>query len=112
MVDAHRGWVMGTAVAVALSSVPMYRMVKQEFTPTDTDEGEFDVSLTAQEGTSLPAMDEVVQLAENAVRGVPHVRTILSTSGSGGGFSSINQGRALRDADAPRGTDVCAGSGC
>lgn len=89
----HRGWVVGTALAIALSSVPMYRMVKQEFTPTDTDEGEFDVSLTAQEGTSLLAMDEVVQLAENAVRDVPHVRTILSTSGSGGGFSSINQGR-------------------
>lgn len=89
----HRGWVIGAAVAVALSSVPMYRLVKQEFTPSDTDEGEFEVSLSAPEGTSLLAMDEVVQLAEKAVREVPHVRSVLSTSGSGGGFSSINQGR-------------------
>ncbi len=89
----HRGWVMGVAAVVTFSSVPMYSLVKQEFTPSDTDEGEFEVNLTTREGTSLPAMDEVVRLAEKAVREVPHVRSILSTSGSGGGFSSINQGR-------------------
>jgi len=89
----HRGWVIGAAAAVALSSMPMYRLVKQEFTPSDTDEGEFEVSLSAPEGTSLSSMDEVVLLAEKAVREVPHVRSVLSTSGSGGGFSGINQGR-------------------
>ncbi len=89
----HRRWVVGLAAVVALSSIPLYGMVKQEFTPTDTDDGEFEVNLSAPEGTSLPAMDEVVRLAEAAVRPVPHIQNILSTSGSGGGFSSVNQGR-------------------
>ncbi len=89
----HRLVVMGLAALVALSSLPLYGLVRQEFTPTDTDEGEFEINLTAPEGTSLPAMHEVVLLAEAAVREIPHVRTILATTGSRSGFSSVNQGR-------------------
>ena len=30
------------ALAVALSSIPLYRVVKQEYIPSDVDEAEFD----------------------------------------------------------------------
>ncbi len=89
----HRAIVLAAAAAVALSSWPIYHVVRQEFTPTNTDEGEFEVSLTAPEGTSVTAMDEVVQLAAKSVASIRHVRTILATTGSGGGFSGVNQGR-------------------
>ena len=49
----HRWWVAVCAVLVILSSIPLYHRVPQEFVPSSTDEGEFEVSLTAAEGTSL-----------------------------------------------------------
>ncbi len=89
----HRMVLVVAALAVAVSSLPIYHLVRQEFTPTNTDDGEFEVSLNAPEGTSVTAMDEVVHLAEEAIRGIPHVRTVLATTGSGGGFAGVNQGR-------------------
>ena len=38
---------------VALSSWPIYRLVRQELIPSNVDEAEFDVEVTAPEGTSL-----------------------------------------------------------
>jgi multidrug efflux pump subunit AcrB len=76
------------------SSIPIYGIVKQEFTPGVTDDGEFEVAITAREGTSLPAMDEVMQLAETEVMKVPWVRTVIGGVGGGGGISGgPNQGR-------------------
>jgi HAE1 family hydrophobic/amphiphilic exporter-1 len=79
---------------VLLSSIPIYGLVKQEFTPASTDEGEFEVSLSASEGTSLPSMDHVVRIAEDEIRQVPWVRTIIGGVGGGGGAGgSLNRGR-------------------
>jgi HAE1 family hydrophobic/amphiphilic exporter-1 len=68
-------------------------MVKQEFTPGNTDEGEFEVSLTAREGTSLLAMDEITRVAEQEIRSIPAVRVVTGGSGAGGPSSGVNQGR-------------------
>src|SRR5947199_6050535 len=38
----HRLTVAAIAIIVALSSIPLYRVVKQEYIPTDVDEAEFD----------------------------------------------------------------------
>ncbi len=90
----RRLWITIATSLVLLSSVPIYGVVKQEFTPASTDEGEFEVSLTATEGTSLPAMDEVVRIAEAEIRKVPWVRTVIGGVGGGGGAGgSLNRGR-------------------
>jgi HAE1 family hydrophobic/amphiphilic exporter-1 len=89
----RRAWMAGGAVAVMLASVPLYRLVPQEFTPGNTDEGEFEVSLGAPEGTGLAAMDEVLRTAEARVREIPWVRTVLATVGGGGPSGGVNQGR-------------------
>jgi hypothetical protein len=47
-------WIIaGFAVLVMASSVPLYQMVRQEYLPSNVDEGEFDVRITTAEGTGL-----------------------------------------------------------
>ena len=45
--------------------MPLYQQVRQEYVPSDVDEAEFNVNVTAPEGTSVAAMNEVMQLVEN-----------------------------------------------
>jgi HAE1 family hydrophobic/amphiphilic exporter-1 len=89
----HRAWVAAATTLVLLSSLPIYSLVKQEFTPGNTDEGEFEVSIAAREGTSLPAMDEVMRMAEAEVRQIQWIRTVIGGVGGGGMSGGVNQGR-------------------
>ncbi len=80
------------AIAVIVSSVPLYKMVRQEFIPSDVDEGEFQVTVTGKEGTSLTSMDAAMLAIENDVKNIRGVSLILS--GSGGGFiGGVNSGQ-------------------
>src|SRR5205823_4865925 len=74
-----------------LSSFPLYKVVRQEYIPSGVDEGEFFVTYTAPEGTSLPANDQVMRAIEQELSQVRGVRTVLATAG--GGFAgSVNNG--------------------
>src|SRR5205814_1980400 len=77
----HRLAVAVVAIAVALSSIPLYRVVKQEYIPTDVDEAEFDVNVNAPEGTNLDAMDKAMKSIEKDLLDTPGVRLIQSSSG-------------------------------
>jgi HAE1 family hydrophobic/amphiphilic exporter-1 len=77
---AHRWVVTVAALAVMASSVPLYGLVRQEYIPSDIDEGEFEVSITAPEGTSIPSMDSAMQLIAAEIRRVPGVETVLATT--------------------------------
>lgn len=81
------------ALIVMLSSVPLYRSVRQEYTPSNADEGEFEVRLTAPEGTALQAMNEAAEAIEKEIQSVPGVRLVLASAGGGGFLGSVNQGR-------------------
>src|SRR5919205_512382 len=74
----HRVAVSLLAVAVIASSVPLYRAVKQEFIPSNVDEAEFEVSVTAPEGTNLPVMNETMQAVEQDIMKTPGVRLVRS----------------------------------
>jgi hydrophobe/amphiphile efflux-1 (HAE1) family protein len=87
----HRASVLIFGLAIALSSVPLYRMVRQEYIPSDVDEAEFDVNITAPEGTSLASMNEIMQAVEAEVRSTPGVRLVLSSVG-GGFLGTVNTG--------------------
>ncbi len=69
---------------------PLYKVVKTEYVPSNVDEAEFEVSVTAPEGTSLAAMDEAMRTVEAELRQVPAVRTMLASTG-GGFIGSVNQ---------------------
>lgn len=88
---AWRWGVALLALAVIASSVPLYKMVRQEYLPSNVDEGEFDVRITATEGTSLKSINRVASQIEDILGGIPGVRSVLASVGSG--FSgSVNGG--------------------
>ncbi len=89
----HRAIVAILSLAVIASSVPLYGTVRQDYIPSDVDEAEFDVNVTAHEGTSLAAMDEIMRRIEDDLRTTPGVTLVLATAG-GGFLNGVNQGSA------------------
>ena len=89
----HRFAVALIAFLTVLSSVPLYRAVKQEFIPTNVDEAEFEVSVNGPEGTNLAVMNEVITAMEKEILETPGVRLVLSSSG-GSFLGGVNQGGA------------------
>ncbi|HEV7667492.1 MAG TPA: efflux RND transporter permease subunit [Thermoanaerobaculia bacterium] len=87
----HRALAAGLALLVMLSAIPLAKLMRTEYVPSDVDEAEFELSVNAPEGTSLAAMDEVMRAIENEVKAVPEVRDILVTAG-GGFLGGVNQG--------------------
>ena len=51
--------------------------VRQEFIPSDVDEGEFEVNITAPEGTSVPSMNEAMLVIEKDLAALPAIRRAL-----------------------------------
>ncbi|MGH7798167.1 MAG: efflux RND transporter permease subunit, partial [Candidatus Binatia bacterium] len=80
---AHRLAVMAFAAIVVLSSIPLYKVVRQEYIPGNVDEAEFDVFVTAPEGASLASMDEIMRAVEEEIRAISWVRLMLCDAGSG-----------------------------
>ena len=89
----HRTATAIVAILVVVSAFPLYGMVRQEFIPTDVDEAEFQLQVTAPEGTSTAAMDEILRAIDSEVRQVPGVVTVLATTG-GGFLATVNSGSA------------------
>jgi HAE1 family hydrophobic/amphiphilic exporter-1 len=89
----HRGTVAVLSILVVLASVPLYHSVKQEYVPTDVDEGEFEVRITAPEGTGMDSMNEAMLAIEAEIRRTTSVQTVLATTG-GGFLSGVNTGGA------------------
>ncbi|HEY7543700.1 MAG TPA: efflux RND transporter permease subunit [Blastocatellia bacterium] len=89
----HRIAVSVLALAVIFSSVPLYKIVKQDYIPTDVDESEFDVNVTTREGTSFEAMKEVMLAIEKDLIETPGVQLVLTNAG-GGFLGGVNQGGA------------------
>jgi len=85
--------VAAVAVLVVLSSVPLYRAVKQEFIPTNVDEAEFEVSVSGPEGTNLAVMNETMEAVEREILTTPGVRLVLSNVG-GSFLGGLNQAGA------------------
>jgi HAE1 family hydrophobic/amphiphilic exporter-1 len=81
------------AAVVILASVPLYHAVKQEFIPTNVDEAEFEVNVTAPEGTSLAVMNTALVAVEKEILETPGVRLVLASAG-GGFLGGVGQGQA------------------
>ena len=69
----HRLAVTVLAFLVVLSSIPLYRSVRQEFIPTNVDEAEFEINVNGPEGTNLAVMNETMAAIEKDVLSTPCV---------------------------------------
>jgi HAE1 family hydrophobic/amphiphilic exporter-1 len=88
----HRLAVLLLALGVIAAALPLYGLVRQDYIPTNVDEGEFEVRVTAPEHISLAAMDEVMRAVEAELRAIPGVCLVLASAG-GGFLGNVNTGR-------------------
>ena len=88
----HRFAVALAGLAVMALAVPTYRLIRQDYLPTNVDDGQFEVRVTAPEGISLAAVDHLMRTIEAKVQAAPGVTLVLGTSGSDYG-GSLSQGR-------------------
>jgi len=79
----YRWLVLLMSLGVVAANWPLYKLVKQDYIPTNVDESEFEVSVTAAEGATLPSMDSLMRLLEDEMRTVPKVKHLLTTIGTG-----------------------------
>lgn len=89
----HRVGTALVALAIILGSIPIYHFVRQEYIPGNSDEGEFEVRVTAAEGASLKAMEHVADLMEQEVKQVKGIRMILTSYGGNGFMGTLNNAR-------------------
>jgi HAE1 family hydrophobic/amphiphilic exporter-1 len=79
------------ALLTVAATLPIYRGLPQEYTPTRVDEGEFEVNINGPEAVNLEAMDGAVRAVEAIAARTPGIAHVLATTG--GGFSGrVNQG--------------------
>jgi HAE1 family hydrophobic/amphiphilic exporter-1 len=91
---AHRRMAALICLGVMLLSIPIFKLVKVEYIPSDVDESEFEINVNAPEGTSLAGIDEAMRAIEKELHEVRGVRTVLASAG-GGFLSGVNQGNAF-----------------
>jgi hydrophobe/amphiphile efflux-1 (HAE1) family protein len=88
----HRYAVALLGLGVMALAFPTYRLIRQDYLPTNVDEGQFEVRVNAPEGVSLAAMDELMRTVEAKVKEIPGVKLVLGSSGND--YSgSLTQGR-------------------
>src|SRR5215813_11393462 len=87
----HRWVIVAVSALVLISTVPIYRSVKQEYIPSDVDESEFEMLVFGPEGLSLAAMDEGMQALAKEARETKGVALTLASAG-GGFLNRVNQG--------------------
>lgn len=78
-------------IAVIAANIPLYRLVKQDYIPTNVDESEFEVSVQAKEGVSLFAMNQAMQVVESELGKIDGIQFALATVGTRG-FGGVNRG--------------------
>jgi HAE1 family hydrophobic/amphiphilic exporter-1 len=85
-------WAVGViCLLVIASNFWLYTLVRQDYIPSNVDESEFEVRLTAPEGTSLIAMDGILRRAEDMLIDMPGIEAVLATVGSRG-IGGVNSG--------------------
>ncbi len=90
----RRAVVAVIGLLVMSATVPLYRVVKQDFLPSGVDEAQFEMSIVAPEGASVSAMDDAMRAIEAELKQVPAIRIVLTTI-AGGPFNTTNEAQAF-----------------
>jgi HAE1 family hydrophobic/amphiphilic exporter-1 len=86
---AHRGVVVAISVLVFATTFPLANLVGRSFLPTE-DQGEFDITVDAPEGTSLAGMEKLVLELGKKLEGLPGVANVMPTI-----FERVNHSHIL-----------------
>ncbi len=87
----YRFIVLLLAVGVIASNVPLYRSLNQDYIPTNVDESEFEMRVSAREGASLVSMDQAMHVVEQELKKIDGIEFALTTVGSRG-VGGVNNG--------------------
>jgi multidrug efflux pump subunit AcrB len=87
----HRPAVALLSLGVILSAVPLYLLIRQDYLPANADEGEFNITVSAPQGTSLASMDEILRNVRARCWPCPACGWWLARGRVPG---SVNEGRA------------------
>jgi len=79
----HRLVIAGLGIVTMAATVPLFRMVRQEYLPANVDESEFEMSINATEGTSLSSMEAVLDRVYKELSGMPGIRHMVCLVGTG-----------------------------
>ena len=92
----ERRWVVGIVMLLALGSIPFVgSRVPTGFLPTD-DEGRFEISIEAAQGTSLAETEIIAERLARQVRALPEVaHTVLMVGSAEGDISGRGSHEAL-----------------
>ncbi len=103
---AHRRAAALICLGVMLASIPLFKLVKVEYIPSDVDESEFEVNVTRARGDE-PRRRSTRPCApiEAEIRQVHGVRSVLATAG-GGFLGGVNQGNVFVRIAPQRGAQV------
>lgn len=80
----HRWLVLLLSVATIATNYPLYKLVSQDYIPTNVDESEFEVRVTAPNGTRLESMDEAMLQIENKLADISGIKNLYTNVGSRG----------------------------
>ncbi|OGR67017.1 MAG: hypothetical protein A2179_02510 [Elusimicrobia bacterium GWC2_63_65] len=87
---------------IMFSMIPLFMFLGKDFMPAD-DTSLYQINITAPEGTSLGMMKQIFAQVETETRQLPHVKSILSSIGTGTGShfggSSANEGYVMVELD-------------
>lgn len=78
-------------IAVIAANVPLYRHLNQDYIPTNVDESEFEMRVSAREGASLTSMDQAMRVVEQELKKIDGIEFTLTTIGSRG-VGGVNSG--------------------
>lgn len=82
----HRVLTMIFAILVVATNIPLYGLIRQDYVPTNVDESEFEIGVTAPDSVNFLAMDKAMGEAEREIgkiSGIEHIVTSVGTSGLG-----------------------------
>ena len=78
----HRMLVATISLVTIAANYPLYQLVQQDYIPSGVDESEFEIRITAEEGTSMESMDKATLAVEQQLQNVHGIEFLLTTVGS------------------------------
>lgn len=77
----HRWVIAGLALLTIAANYPLYNLVSQDYIPTNVDESQFEVRITAPNGTRLASMDSALLDIEEKLEKIDGIKNAYTTVG-------------------------------